>query len=134
MDLEDEKTLLLQRDAEWARISAEGRDIDRILSYWTGDAVVIPPGQPPVVGQAALREYVRSSLAVPGFRITWISTDVRISPDGNLAYMLGENSVTLDDADGRPVTIQGRGVTVWRRDPDNLWRCAVDIWNAGPAA
>ena len=134
MNLEHEKDRLLQRDTDWARLAAEGKDVERILEYWTDDAVVLPPGLPAVVGKAALRQYVRASFGIPGFRITWASTEVRFSPDGHLAYMFGQNAVTLNGADGEPTTTRGRAVTIWRRDPDGIWRCAVDIWNAEPAA
>jgi len=133
MNLDDEKARLLQRDAEWAAVAGQGRDVDRIVSFWTDDAIVLPPGLPAVAGTAALREYVQSSLQIPGFRITWTSTDVRFSPDGKLAYMFSRNAVTVSDADGNPAKTTGRAVTVWRRDAGGEWRCAVDIWNAGPA-
>jgi ketosteroid isomerase-like protein len=134
MDLVSERTKLLQRDAEWAALASKGRAVEAILSYWTDDAVVLPPGLPAVMGKAALREYLSGSLKIPGFSITWSSTDVAFSPDGNLAYMFSENSVTMNGADGKPATTTGRAVTIWRRDPDGEWRCAVDIWNAPPAA
>ena len=134
MDLAAERTRLLRRDAEWAAAASEGRDLELILSYWTDDATVLPPGQPAVTGKAALREYVERSTRIPGFRITWATEDVRLSPDGRLAYMLSRNEVTVDGAGGAPVTTGGRAVTIWRRGPDGEWRCAVDIWNAGPAA
>ncbi len=134
MDLNAEKARLLQRDAEWARVAREGRDIDRILSYWTDDAVVLPPAVPAIVGKTALRQYVESSLHIPGFQMTWSSADVVVSPDGNLAYMFSKNAVTVNGQDGAPVTMKGRAVTIWRREPDGGWRCAVDIWNAEPTA
>ena len=134
MDLAAERSLLLARDAEWARLASDGRDIERILSYWTDDAVVMPPGFPAVKGKAALREYVLGSLQIPGFNITWTSTDVEISPDGELAYMFSRNALTMNGADGKAATSFGRAVTIWRRDADRQWRCAVDTWNAEPAA
>jgi ketosteroid isomerase-like protein len=134
MDLDAEKARLLQRDAEWARVAREGRDIDRILSYWTDDAVLLPPAVPAIVGKIALRQYVESSLQIPGFQMTWSSADVVLSPDGNLAYMFSKNAVTVNGQDGAPVTMKGRAVTIWRREPDGDWRCAVDIWNAEPTA
>ena len=134
MNLTTEKERLLQRDAEWARVASEGRDVDRILSYWTEDAVVMPPGLPSVVGQAALRRYVEDSLQIPGFRITWKSKNVTFSPDGHLAYLFSRNAVTMNTPEGTPMTTEGRAVTIWRREPDGEWRCAVDIWNAEPAA
>ena len=134
MDLDAEKARLLQRDAEWARVACEGRDTDRILSYWTDDAVVLPPGLPTIAGKTALRRYVESSLQMPGFQITWSSADIVLSPDGNLAYMFSKNAVTVNGQDSTPVTMNGRAVTIWRREPDGEWRCAVDIWNAEPTA
>jgi ketosteroid isomerase-like protein len=134
MDLERERKRLLQRDAEWAALSSEGRDVDRILSVWTDDARVYPPGLPVLEGKAALRSYVEGALAIPGFHITWTSSDVSLSPDGQLAYMLSTNAVTMPGQDGQLVTRTGRGVTIWRREPDGVWRCAVDIWNDEPTA
>jgi ketosteroid isomerase-like protein len=111
-----DRVRLLERDAEWAVLASEGRDIEAILSYWTDDAVVFVPGLPPVSGKDALREYVRNSLQIPGFNISWKSTDVQVSADSSLAYMFGQNKVTMNGPDGAPVTSEGRG--------------AVDIWNS----
>ena len=133
MDIDVEKARLLNRDAEWSRAASEGHDIERILSFWTDDAVILAPDLPAVAGKAALREYVENSMRIPGFRISWASSDVTFSPDGNLAYMFGRNSVTMNGPDGTPVTTKGRGITIWRRESDRQWRCAVDIWNAEPA-
>jgi len=134
MDLDAEKARLLRRDAEWAHVACEGRGIDRILSYWTDDAVVLPPAVPTIVGKTALRQYVESSLQVPEFQIRWSSSDVVLSPDGNLAYMFSKNAMTLNGQNGAPVTMNGRAVTIWRRELDGEWRCAVDIWNTEPTA
>jgi ketosteroid isomerase-like protein len=130
MDFISEKKRLLERDAEWSNAAFEGQDVERILSYWTDDAIVMPPGFPSVVGKDALREYVENSLQIPGFQISWRSSDVKFSPDGNLAYMFSQNEVLMNDQDSTPFTLKGRAVTIWRRETDGEWRCAVDIWNA----
>ena len=49
-DSSAEAERLLKRDAEWAALASEGRNIDGILSYWTDDAVVLAPGCPPIIG------------------------------------------------------------------------------------
>lgn len=133
MDLERERQRLLDRDAEWAAISASGRDIERILSFWTDDAQVFAPGLPSFSGKAALRSYVEGALAIPGFHITWTTSGADLSPDGQMAYLLSTNTVTMARPEGQPVSTTGRAVTVWRREPDGNWRCAVDIWTDGPA-
>jgi len=134
MDLALERTRLLQRDAEWAAAASEGHDLERVLSFWTDDAVLLAPGLAAMVGKDALRQYVQGSMEIPGFRITWRSTDVTFSPDGNLAYMFGRNAVTVNTPNGTPNTTEGRAVTIWRREVDGEWRCAVDIWNAESAS
>jgi ketosteroid isomerase-like protein len=133
MDLEHERQRLLARDAEWAALSSQGEDVDRILSFWADDARVFAPGLPAFSGKAALRSYVEGALAIPGFHITWITSEASLSPDGHFAYVLSRNAVTMPGAEGRPVTTNGRAVTLWRREPDGTWRCAVDIWNDEPS-
>lgn len=130
-DAEAEGKRLLNRDAEWAAASG-GKNVENIISYWTDDAIIVPPGQPVVEGKAAIRTFVSDSLKIPGFQIHWKSEKVSFSPDGKLAFMRSTNEMTLPGASGAPMTLHGRGVTVWRVDPDGQWRCVVDIWNAPP--
>jgi ketosteroid isomerase-like protein len=129
MDIERERQRLLDQDAEWAALSSKGQDVERILSFWTDDARVYAPGLPVFSGKADLRRYVEGALAIPGFNITWSTSDANLSPDGQLAYLLSTNTVTMAGPEGQPVTTRGRAVTVWRRESDGQWRCAVDIWN-----
>src|SRR5438105_3085346 len=61
-DPDAESQRLLRRDAEWADVAAAGRDVDRIASYWSDDAVIIPQGQPVVEGKAAIRDVVEGDV------------------------------------------------------------------------
>jgi ketosteroid isomerase-like protein len=123
---------LLKQDREWSTVASEGKDIDKIVSYWADDAIVIPSGQPIAEGKAAIRAFVVASLAVPGFKIHWTSEKPVFSPDGRLAYMRGTNEVTFTGENG-PVTMHARALTVWRHDSDGQWRCVADTWNDEPA-
>jgi len=131
-DPASESEKLLRRDAEWAELASAGKDVERIVSYWSDDAIVIPQGQPAVEGKAAIRAFVTSSLQIPGFKIHWVSEKATFSPDGRLAYMHGRNTMTVPGANGSLVTLAGRGITIWRLEPDGQWRCVVDIWNDPP--
>jgi ketosteroid isomerase-like protein len=131
-DPASESRTLLRRDAEWADHASAGKDVERIASYWSDDAIIIPQGQPIVEGKAAIRAFVATSLQIPGFKIHWVSEKVTFSPDGKLAYMQGRNTITIPSANGTLVTLAGRGVTIWRLEADGQWRCVVDIWNDPP--
>lgn len=131
-DVGAEQKELLRRDGEWADLASAGQDLEKILSYWSDDAVVIEPHQPIYRGKAAIRAYVTESLKIAGFKIHWVSETPVFSPDGKLAYMPGANEVTVPAANGSLTTLHMRGVSIWRRDPDGQWRCVVDIANEAP--
>ncbi|HJS54105.1 MAG TPA: DUF4440 domain-containing protein [Chitinophagaceae bacterium] len=132
VDLKAEEAVIMKVDSTWSALAAEGKDLDKMVSYWTDDAVVLPPGQPMVKGKVALRKFVEESFKIPGFSMSWKSSDVRFSPDGKLAYMYGENLMTMNDSTGNKMSIPGRGYTIWRKEPDGSWKCVVDIFNNPP--
>lgn len=129
-----EQTKLLRRDVEWADLASAGKDVEKIVSYWSDDAVLIFQGQPVLEGKAAIRAYVAESLKTPGFKIHWVSEKPTFSPDGKLAYMRGKDELTVPGQNGAPVTLHLRGISIWRLDADGQWRCVVDISNEQPLA
>lgn len=131
VDVAGEREALLKTDREWASVVPTG-DLDRIVSYWSDNAVVFPPGAPAVVGKPAIRTFVAESLKVPGFSISWDSTVAVVAASGDMGYTIGTNRVTMPGADGTLVTTQGKAVTVWRKEADGAWRCVLDIWNPNP--
>jgi ketosteroid isomerase-like protein len=49
-----------------------------------------------------------------------------VQVDGDTAYETGTNCVTVRARDAPPVTRSGRYLTVWKRQPDGVWRIRVD--------
>lgn len=134
LDAAAESSKLAQRDADWSSVSFEGKDIERIVSYWSDDAQLLQPGLPAIEGKTAIRAFVTASLKIPGFKIHWMSDKPVLSPDGKMAYILSTVETTAPDANGSLESTHGRSVTVWRRDGDGTWRCVVDISNDSPPA
>ena len=134
IDLSAEGATLLRRDAEWADAAAAGTDLEKIVSYWSDDALVIEPGQPIYEGKAAIRNYIAASLKTPGFKIHWVSEKPVFSADGTMAYMRGVDEMTVPGPNGAPMTLPMRGISIWRRDPAGDWRCVADIANQPPPA
>jgi ketosteroid isomerase-like protein len=133
-DANAESVKLMARDAEWSNLATEGKNIDKIVSYWTDDAVVMEPGQPVVEGKAAIRAYVTQSEKTPGFKIHWVSQKPAFSADGTMAYMRATDEMTVPGPKGAPMTLHLQGYSVWRKEADGQWRCSVDIANEAPAA
>lgn len=129
---ESDHATLLRTDQEWAAVASQGKDIDKIVSYWADDATVFPADAPVVKGKAAIRQFVEDSFKIPGFSITWRPVEIVVSPSGDFGYTTGENQITVPSSDGSLMTIRGRGVAVWRKESDGTWKCVIDIWNSGP--
>jgi ketosteroid isomerase-like protein len=118
---------LLERDAQWASLASEGRDVEKILSYWSDDATVVSSAQPVIKGKTAIRALVSNNLRTPGFHIHWKSDSVNFSSDGTMAYMSSATTMTVPGPDGKLQTIKSNGVEVWRLEPDGEWQCVMDI-------
>jgi ketosteroid isomerase-like protein len=114
-------------------LATAGKDVEQVVSYWSDDAVLIFPGQPLLEGKAAIRDYVAASFNTPGFKIHWVSQKPVFSPDGKFACTHGKAELTLPGPNGSPMTLHLRGISIWRLDPDDQWRCVVDISNEEPA-
>ena len=125
---------LLRTDRAWSTLAAANGDVDSIVAHWSDDARVILPGQPIVVGTAAIRQMIVDMQAIPGFQISWTPDSAIVSPGGDFGYTYGTNRITVPDSTGAPHTTEGRYITVWRREPNGRWRCTFDISNEGPTA
>ena len=119
-------------DVAWSAAASTSHDVEQIVSFWADDAIVIPPGQAPIIGKNAIRNYVTASLKTPGFSIQWKTTQFTIARDCDLAYGVGTNQVSFNDENGNRIKLRGKAVTVWRMEND-AWKCVVDIWNDDPA-
>jgi ketosteroid isomerase-like protein len=129
VDLEKERTAILDMDKSWSAAASEGLDVNLIVSFWAEDATLFPPGMPAIAGKEAIRKFVQDSYAMPGFSIQWVTEQVVVSSDGSMAYGTGTNQTTFDDPQGKKITVNGKAVTVWRKNSSGVWKCVIDIWN-----
>jgi ketosteroid isomerase-like protein len=127
----DARQLHVETDQAWSQAASEGKDVEKVVAYWTDDAVIVPSGAPIISGKAAIRDYVTQSFAIPGFKISWKTLDAAVSADGTMGYTTAESSFTVPGPDGKLQTQTGRGVAIWRRGTDGQWQCVYDTWNHG---
>jgi len=134
-DVESAREALFRTDQAWAAAASAGEDAEYVASFWSEDGMIVPAGAPVVSGKAAIRAFVAESFAIPGFHISWTPRleDVHVSADGTMGYSISDSSTTVPGADGALVTVPGRGVSIWKRQPDGAWKCVYDIWNNPPA-
>jgi uncharacterized protein (TIGR02246 family) len=130
-NLDKEQQAVLTAERGWAA-SARQRDLERSVSFMADDAVMFPPAGAPIVGKAAIRKYMASGFATPGFSVTWDPQSVVVADSGDFAYTQSRSVYTVPGPDGATQTVHAKGVAIWRKSADGKWRCVVDIWNEAP--
>jgi uncharacterized protein (TIGR02246 family) len=130
-DLDAERAAIMSVDSAWLA-AAQARDVEATLDFWTEDARVIAPGEPPYIGHDAIRGMLTRGFNTRGFAITWRTSDVVVAPSGDVAYSFGTNAVIVPNPNGGLDTLKGQGVVLWRKNAAGRWRSAVDIWNPSP--
>ena len=123
---EGEKLMKLSR--EWS-LSAATESIDKTLSYWAEDAVILVPGQPPIKGKKEIREMIERDSKIPGFSISWEPLSVVVSKSGDMAYMIEQNLIIVNDSLGHNKRQYNKCLTIWRKETDGTWKNIVDMWN-----
>src|SRR5882724_5828415 len=116
-------------DAKWSA-AAGAKDIDKTVSYYSEDAVVMPPNAPSAKTRETIRSAWKEMLTTPGAAISWKATKVEVAKSGDLAYVSGTYEETMTDASGKSVKDHGKYVEVWEKQADGTWKVVADIWNS----
>jgi uncharacterized protein (TIGR02246 family) len=116
-------------DAQWSA-AAGANDLDKTVSFYSDDAIVMPPNAPSATTKETIRSAWKEMLTTPGAAISWKATKVEVAKSGDLACVSGAYEQTTIDASGKPVTDRGKYVEVWEKQADGKWKCSADIWNS----
>jgi uncharacterized protein (TIGR02246 family) len=105
---------------------AEAKDLDKCMSLYADDAVLLGSGAPAAVGKDNVRKFIQGLLAAPGLKLTVNTTSVTVARSGDLAMDQGTVDATVSDKKGKPVTSTSQYVLVWKKMPDGSWKIAAD--------
>lgn len=125
----DEATLR-KLDDEWSKAAGNARDVEKTVSYYSDDAVVMPPNIPTLTGKDAIRNLWKSMLEAPTFSGGWKATKVEVARSGDLAYVSGSYEFNEKDPAGNPITDKGKYLEVWKKQSDGNWKCVADMFNS----
>jgi ketosteroid isomerase-like protein len=116
-------------DDQWST-AAGAKNLEKTISFYSADAIVLPPNAPVATTKEAIRKIWQDLLATPGFVMRWRTTKVEVATSGDLACLSGTYELTMNDPSGKPITDQGKYVEVWEKQADGKWKCGTDIWNS----
>jgi ketosteroid isomerase-like protein len=114
-------------DDQWSK-AAGAKDVDKTVSYYSEDAVVMPPNAPSATTKEAIPKIWKDLLT--DANISWKTKKVEVAQSGDLAFSSGTYEVTLNDPTGTPVNDRGKYLEVWKKQSDGSWKCVADAWNS----
>ncbi len=115
-------------DAAWSKAAGE-KDPARTASYYADGAVLMAAGSPMTTGKDAIQKAFGEMMANPAFALSFAPTKVEVSKAGDLAYEIGDYSLTFSDKKGKPLTTKAKYVVVWGKQADGSWKALVDAPN-----
>ena len=114
-------------DEQWSK-AAGAKDVDKTVSFYSDDAIVMPPNAPGATTKEAIRAIWKDLLTDAS--ISWKAKKVEVAQSGDLAFSSGTYEVTLNDPTGTPVKDHGKYLEVWKKQADGTWKCVSDMWNS----
>jgi len=98
-----------------------------VAAFFTEDAVFMPPNEPVVEGLVAIQAFFEPFPSITQYEATIVQIDGR----ADLAFVRATYSMTfIVEGTPEPTHDTGQYVEIWRKQPDDKWLIAVNIWNS----
>lgn len=102
---------------------------DKLMTVLTDDVVYQAPHEPEIVGKAAVRAWVDGYFGA--YKAEWKKTTLDFIVAGDWAFeRYAYESTDTPKAGGAPAHDKGKGLNIYHRDADGVWRVARDAWSS----
>src|SRR5215468_5878085 len=119
----DEKAVR-EADEQWSKV-AGAKDLDKTISFYADDAVVLPPNQAAVTTKDGIRNLWKGFLDSLT-DISWKTTRVETAKSGDMAYLIGTYEMTMKDG----TKDKGKYCEVWKKQADGKWKVSADMFSS----
>ncbi|PZR76914.1 MAG: DUF4440 domain-containing protein [Chthoniobacterales bacterium] len=116
-------------DDQWSKAAA-AKDVEKTISFYSNDAIVLPPNAPAVTTKEGIRELWKNFLDSLS-TISWKTTRVEAAKSGDIAYLTGTYEMMGKDG----TKDRGKYLEVFKKQADGSWKCGADMFSSDlPAA
>lgn len=117
-----------QRSQDYAQ-AFNGKDLQKVLSFYSGETVFMPPNAPTVRGRDAVGDFYKGMFAEGAGNLVVESKDV--GGHGTLAYESGTFSLVRTPASGPETRDRGKYMFIWRYyAAQKAWLMDYTIWSS----
>jgi len=115
---------------QWT-VALQNKDIDKVMSLYSPEGVVMKPNNSIYVGLQSIRKQVESDFA--DTTMLWNTTSttidiIEVSASGDIAYARGINRGKMKTLTGI-VENSDKWIDIYKKI-DGEWKCIVGIWNS----
>ncbi len=134
IDLEAERAALLAADDAFSEAYSTRDDpIATVSAHFLDDANVLAPDMPMARGKEASMAIFAALGALPEYSLSWKAEIAEVGGTADLGYTIGPYHMEFLDPEGNPVVIDGKFMTIWKKQADGTWKIAVDMFNTNGA-
>lgn len=118
------------KQAHEAYVTAiNSNDAAKVMETVTQDIVYLPPHEKALFGKDAVRSWVQAYF--DAYATKWEKTSVEFIVSGDWAFEhYHYKSTDTPKAGGEAVTDEGKGINIYHKDSDGVWRVARDAWSS----
>jgi uncharacterized protein (TIGR02246 family) len=115
---------------QWT-VALQNKDVNKVMSIYSPEGVVMKPNNAVYVGLQAIREQVESDFA--DTTILWNTTSsiidiIEVSASGDLAYARGVNRYNIKTQGGSD-EMSDKWIDIYKKI-DGKWECIAGTWNS----
>jgi uncharacterized protein (TIGR02246 family) len=126
-DREAEERRIRQLDRQWVAAVSE-KDAAAVAEFYAPDARIMPANAPAVRGRAAIAEFWKGLLELPGLDFRFEPQVIKVAEAGDVAYDIGTYSLSHGAAQAR-VQDRGKYLVVWEK-VGGQWKAMVDTFSS----
>lgn len=128
LDIHDADIKAIKDDQnQWLK-DFDSRDLDKIVSHFSEDAIVIDKGAPPAKGREEAKKLYKDAVADPASSLKFAPLRIEVAKSGDIGYVLGTYRAVGTVANTKR-TAEDRGtyISIYKKQSDGSWKDVVDI-------
>jgi ketosteroid isomerase-like protein len=130
--LEKGKAELIKTELEFYKATQEKGWGRAFIEFADDSAALLRQDAFPVINKPAIISLYKGKESNI-LNLKWAPTKAEVSNDGSLGYTYGNWVYTSNDKDGKEAYTYGNYVTIWKKQPNGIWKFVLDGGNTTPA-
>lgn len=119
---------LREADDQWSK-AAGAHDLEKTVSFYSNDAIVLPPNGPTVTDKHAIHDMWKQ-IITDMQSMSWKTTRTEVAKSGDLGYVTGTYEMTIKDPTGKVIEDKGKYLEVWKKQAGGKWKCSADMFSS----